>query len=150
MTSKSLFPWAKGNCLDTRGLSSPLKQAMTPIFQSNQGLCLPGSPQYISKTSPRPHIAWRIFYVLLSLHSQFKTSKTIKIPGPLQFAGFVPTFEFLLILLLTGHLLFCSSYIFFFILWCVHDFVPSWNFLFLRSGMCISFHFAFTMAYHHG
>lgn len=69
---------------------------------------LPGLTRDIPALSRLP---WRVFYLLVSLYSQFSL-QTINIPGPIQFAGIMPTFEFLSTLLFIRHLLFVSFCIF--------------------------------------
>lgn len=141
--------WPKATALTLEAFHHPSSYDPPPLSSQTSDSVSQAHLSTFPNSAPSPILPEGFFYALLFLHSQFKESETIKIPVPLQFAGFVPTFEFLLILLLTGHLLFFSSYIFF-ISWCIHGFVPSWNFLFLRSGICILLHFAFTVAYHNG
>lgn len=111
--------WPKATALALEAFHHPSSYDHPPFPVKPVTLVSQSTPQYISKPSPLLHIAWRIFHALLSLHSQFKIPKTIKIPGPLQFAGFVPTFEILLIRLLTGHLSAFLQFLYFLISWCI-------------------------------
>lgn len=138
--------WPKATALAVEAFHHPLSCDYPP-FSVKPVTLSPGTPQYISILSPFPILPGGLF-TLLSLHSQFKISKTIKIPGSLQFAGLVTTFEFLLILLLTGHLLFCTSYIFSY-----HDAYMACaqlEFSLFEARHMYLFYFALTVAYHNG
>lgn len=108
---QSVFPLAKGNCLGTRGLSSPLKLWPPSLSSHTSDSVSQAHLSTFPNSAPFPTLPEGFFTLFYPCIANSR-SKTIKIPGPLQFAGFVPTFEFLLILLLTGHLLFCNSSIF--------------------------------------
>lgn len=110
-----VFPEAKGKRPDI-GAFYDLTPAncltLCPPLPGHTGESVPqGSPRS-ARAQPSPRTACGARLSLLSQHSQFRVPETTKIPGPLRFAGFVPTFEFLLTLLFLGHLLFGSSRIF--------------------------------------
>lgn len=81
----------------------------SPFSPIKLGAPLPSSPHSHTSPFPTSSVASPHFP---SLARQFKVSRAIHMPGPLQLAGLMPPFEFLLTLLFTGHQLFGRSYIF--------------------------------------